>query len=86
MIFVIAYDRKTQVSAWLAEYVDGEMAQAQQRRLLAETQSTEVDDREIVVLTAPSKDVLRQTHGRYFGPQALRDELSKVVRVKHGSS
>lgn len=83
MIFVISYDRKNRTATWLAEYPDECMAEAQQLRLRSEIELKETQSpREIVVLSAASKEILRNTHGRYFGPEALIEDLRKGASIR----
>lgn len=67
--FLIVFNRKTGERA-ITEYEDSREAIVQR---LAEEQSNDNSDVEIVVIGSPSLKDLKVTHSRYFRPEELPD-------------
>lgn len=78
-IFLIIYERKTGKLLQITEFDESRRQEASAARLQLELDSLlSVRDREIVLLEAPSREALLETHGRYFeGVGALIDRMRK---------
>ena len=80
MIFLIRYDRLSGKATW-KEYMDADTAEVQRDRLEAEMESAHKGTPlEIVVLRARTKDDLKQTHAKYFGDEALRENIRTLTQ------
>ncbi|MFX1679316.1 hypothetical protein PV762_08785 [Mitsuaria sp. CC2] len=67
MIFLVHYDRRAQRLERFVGYSDDALLQAQDDRLKLELSLLRSDrENEIVLLSAPSEEAVRNTHGRYF--------------------
>lgn len=66
MIFLIEYDRPNGTLVQFRKFVDSEREVAHQARLDLELKlNREGVEREVVILEAPSEEIIRHTHGRY---------------------
>ena|ERR1700726_965289 len=90
MIFLVAYDRRTQQLVQnVEEFQDDRRGDAYQRRLEVELALPKDEGHyEVVLLEADSREVIERTHARYFfGTGALvesaKDELTKTVERLH---
>jgi len=67
MVFLIEYDRPTGKLVQLRKFDDSEKETARAARLELELKlNREGVEREVVILEAPSEEIIRHTHGRYF--------------------
>ncbi len=64
--FLIVFDRRAGKLLQLKEYSKKQVAAAIKKRTLEEKRALATADVEVVMISAPSEEVLRQTHGRYF--------------------
>ena len=95
--FLVEYDRHQHKLMNLTEYTEPEQRKEAYRRLteLEESQADELQSfvktgvplrMEYVLLLADSVDILRITHGNYFGgPDITDDEIEKLNRSKRDS-
>jgi hypothetical protein len=90
MIFLVAYDRRTQKLLREIEVFDDEhRADAKRRRLEVEIRLPKEEQRyEVVLLEARSRAVLEETHARYFSDlralvESAKDELGKISARLH---
>jgi len=80
MLFLISYDRRAGTAVW-TEYSDADTVKAQDDRLDAETDAQKRGiPLEIVVLRARNRDDLKMTHAKYFGDEALRENIRSMTR------
>jgi hypothetical protein len=80
MIFLIRYDRKLGTAEWSDPYPDTDLHRAQEERLTAETEAATLGiPVEIVILQAVNKDDLKLTHAKYFGDEALRENIRTLT-------
>lgn len=67
MIFLIDYDRRAGRIVTFKKYGDSARQQATEARLQLELDlNRQGIEREVVLLDAPSEEILRMTHARYF--------------------
>lgn len=67
MIFLIHYDRSAGRLVEIREFSDKEREAASSARLALEIELLSAENgHEVVLLEAPSQDILRNTHRRYF--------------------
>lgn len=67
MIFLIEYDRPNGTLVQFRKFDDSEREAAHKARLDLELKlNREGVEREVVILEAPSEEIIRHTHGRYF--------------------
>lgn len=67
MFFLIEYDRPTRKLVQFLSFDDSAREAAHKARLELELKlNREGVEREVVILEAPSEDIVRHTHGRYF--------------------
>jgi hypothetical protein len=67
MVFLIEYDRPTGTLVQFCKFDDSERQAAQDARLDLELRlNRERIQHEVVILEAPSEELIRHTHGRYF--------------------
>jgi len=80
MIFLIAYDRRTQTfTRPMESFTDEERVEARRRRFdVQQALPSEQGRYEVVLLEASSEADIRQTHARYFAP----DERSLIEAAK----
>lgn len=85
MIFLIAYDRQTQtLLRGVEEFSDSARDEAYRRRLEVELALPREEGRyEVVLLEAPSRDVIERSHARYFfTPRELVRAAKKSADVQ----
>ena len=79
MIFLIEYNPRRNETLQFREFSDSERKASQDARLALELDLFHKGiDHEVVTLEAKNKDILRRTHQRYFGLEAL-EELRVAV-------
>jgi hypothetical protein len=67
MIFLIQYDRKNARTLTFKDYAEEQRSQALMDRLDLEIRfNTGEASQEIILLEAPSREDLKQTHAKYF--------------------
>jgi len=67
MIFLMEYDRSKGELVKFTSFQDADRTKAENQRLKIEVELHKLhQEREIVLLEAPSEDALRRTHRRYF--------------------
>lgn len=65
-LFLIVYDRRGGQVLRLDEYGEEERTAAARERLVLEKQHRGDPNVEVVIISAPSREALERTHGRYF--------------------
>jgi len=80
MLFLVRYDRKSGIADW-RQYPDAEAGAVKRDREEAEGDARRRGlPLEIVVLQARSKDDLKLTHAKYFGDEALRENIRTLTQ------
>jgi hypothetical protein len=74
--FLLVYDRNAGQLRELKRFEDADRETALAERFARERDSEGRDDLEIVLLGAPSEEVLRRTHSHYF--KTASEQLSSI--------